>query len=602
MDSSPPSELHVGFDPFFDIVHGVGVVDADGDRLVGAVGDAAAAAPAVVVMNGPAVDDLDGAEAAGVQAGAAAGTVVQHFHPHSFHSRHETVQVVAGHVFEGGHHAAAGTAEADTEQLAAVRGQKNKIVHPHLAGHGHQPGVDGPLYVGVGLFPGDPAADAVGNLEGAVAHEQAADVMGVVLALPGQAAAALVHDDVDGGLVDEIVQHLGRQGLVGHFAQTLIDRQVGDAVLVRVHPGNQPPQAGNFSQLEDVQHLHGGPGAGTAFENPGQGRLDGVVLFSLLGFAIGGKSFPGGIAGLPAGSRLESVAAGENGVAAEADPAAAGRKQPQFEGDVGDDFEQGGRQGDDPGPGLAEAPAGGDGIVSGYVIHAGKGLLPGQVEGFAQVLLMDELVVTDVAGRQSGKFHGPEPGKHVVDPGAHQQPGPQDGQGGVRLAGEKTGDKIFHFHLAGVVITVFVAGQGGVLGEAQGIVPMGTVNSGAAGVNDLGNMVGQAGLENVLAAVDIDVPGLFFVLDFADHVGQVKEDIRPGQDLGDFRAADIQAVEIHLAIAPFPGGDINADDFVHRGIGLQPGKNGRGKVAVDTGDGDRFSHNPLLCKGGFVFA
>lgn len=77
-------------------------------------------AAALIRMDGPAVNDCDGVKPAGFHAYAAPLTFFGDLNDKAFQGRHDIVQVGAGDLFKGGHHAAAVTAEADGQEFVFV--------------------------------------------------------------------------------------------------------------------------------------------------------------------------------------------------------------------------------------------------------------------------------------------------------------------------------------------------------------------------------------------------------------------------------------------------------------------------------------------------
>ena len=93
-------KIDIRFNPLSDVFYDVRVIDGDLDGVVGAIGDATAASTAVVVVDGPAVDDGYGPEAAGIKADTATHAVVGHFDADTFYRRDDAVQVFPGDVLE----------------------------------------------------------------------------------------------------------------------------------------------------------------------------------------------------------------------------------------------------------------------------------------------------------------------------------------------------------------------------------------------------------------------------------------------------------------------------------------------------------------------
>ena len=315
-----------------------------------------------------------------------------------------------------------------------------------------------------------------------------------------------------------------------------------------------------------------------------------AVRISLARLDEGHKGLGGGVFRLPAGGLLELVAEAEDRVPAEADPAAAGREQAQLEGGAREWPQDGCGKREYDGARGAKAPLGRNGIVCSDVVDAGDVLLVGEVEGLAEILFVDHLVVGRATSGQSGELSGPQPREHVVDPGADQERRPQDGECGSGMVLEEVHGEVFDLDLARVVVIAVLARYGELLREADRIVRARAIDGHAAGVDDLSDVVADAGGEDVPRAVDVDVAGRLLVLDLADDEREVIEDVHAGEQISELVAADVFFVKGDLFETTPPRRHVDADDALDLGIGLELWEHSRGEIAVYTGDCDCLAH------------
>ena len=195
--------------------------------------------------------------------GAAADAVLGDLDREALEARHDLIEVLRGDVLQRRHHAAAVAAEADRQEFTLVAREEDEVVDPHLARHRDQPGLDGALHVRVGLLARDLSAHAVRHLERGLAHEEAADVVGVILAVPCPTAETTIYDDMVGRLFDIRGDHLGGHG-DAFGAQGFIDREVGDAALASDPARDECPAAGGYTRGKMATRWHDDRGSNRA--------------------------------------------------------------------------------------------------------------------------------------------------------------------------------------------------------------------------------------------------------------------------------------------------------------------------------------------------
>jgi hypothetical protein len=279
---------YIGFNPLHGGLNiGLLIVNADYYRFFRAIGDASAACPAPVIVNSPAVLDVNSVKNAGFNACAAPGAAIRHFNYHAFQTRHHLIQMLSGQMLESSHHAAAVAAKTDAQQPLLIRCEKNKIIHPNLAHHRHETGCHRPIHMAMGFLFGGPAADAAGELQCGFAHKKAANIRRKMGAFSGQPASAMIHNHMILGFFDKFMHNLLRQYFTGSFPGGFIHRdgpdgisrgiffqktvggltayrEITHAVFSGVHPGKSIPKPFDFPELEKMQHTHGGTNPGTA--------------------------------------------------------------------------------------------------------------------------------------------------------------------------------------------------------------------------------------------------------------------------------------------------------------------------------------------------
>ena len=141
-------------------------------------------------------------------------------------------------------------------------------------------------------------------------------------------------------------------------------------------------------------------------------------------------------------------------------------------------------------------------------------------------------------GREQGLSEGV--GYEIVGVGTEDRASSQDGHGNGRVAVRELGKASLGFEL---VFAVQEAGDGSdrvIFGEEVGVVGMRAIDGGAAEIEDVPDIGGGAGFEDVVCAGDVDAPGDLAATAGIEEVGEVDDgvDAVVGEEVGE-RVSDV---------------------------------------------------------------